>query len=112
MKIYQGIVLPRQRIVQVINGSEVYALPNWEQGVNPDFNWGYGGSGPSSLAKSIVLDLFPDADFTDPDEMRSHYLLDNIISNQPRDKGFRLSEEEAEGGMVEHDIEPHSDLIY
>ena len=109
MKYYKAIILPMgQRIVSVIEGNDSYALPNWENG-DADFNWGYGGSGPSSLSKSILLDLYPDIDFLDPDDTRVFFLKDNLLSAISQNKGWTFSAEEIEGAALPNDQEPRYD---
>ena len=109
MKYYKAIILPMgQRIVSVIDGNNSYALPNWEKG-DADFNWGYGGSGPSSLSKSILLDLYPDIDFLDPDDTRVFFLKDNLLSAISQNKGWTFSAEEIEGAAQPNDQEPNYD---
>jgi hypothetical protein len=97
-----------QRIVSVIDGNDNYALPNWENG-DADFNWGYSGRGISNLAKSILLDLYPDIDFLDPDDTRAFFLKDNLLSTISQDKGWTFSAEEIEGATQQNDEEPHYD---
>ena len=111
MKYYKAIILPMgQRIVSVIDTkhNQSYALPNWENG-DADFNWGYGGSGPSSLSKSILLDLYPDIDFLDPDDTRVFFLKDNLLSAISQNKGWTFSAEEIEGAAQPNDQEPNYD---
>ena len=111
MKQFRGIILPMgQRIVSVIDTkhNQSYALPNWEKG-DADFSWGYGGSGPSSLSKSILLDLYPDIDFLDPDDTRVFFLKDNLLSAISQNKGWTFSAEEIEGAAQPNDQEPRYD---
>ena len=110
VKHYKGIILPMgQRIVSATDGNGSYALPNWEQGIEPDFNWGYSGTGVSNLAKSILLDLYPDIDFLDPDDTRAFFLKDNLLSAISQDKGWTFSAEEIEGATLPNDEEPRYD---
>ena len=99
-----------QRIVSVIDTkhNQSYALPNWENG-NADFSWGYSGTGVSNLAKSILLDLYPDIDFLDPDDTRAFFLKDNLLSAISQDKGWTFSAEEIEGAAQPNDQEPRYD---
>ena len=109
MKYYKAIILPMgQRIVSVIDGNDSYALPNWENG-DADFNWGYSGTGVSNLAKSMLLDLYPDIDFLDPDDTRVFFLKDNLLSAISQNKGWTFSAEEIEGATQQNDEEPHYD---
>ena len=111
VKHYKAIILPMgQRIVSVVDGNNnSYALPNWEQGIEPDFNWGYSGTGVSNLAKSMLLDLYPDIDFLDPDDTRVFFLKDNLLSDINQNKGWKFSAEEIEGATQQNDEEPHYD---
>ena len=111
VKHYKGIILPMgQRIVSATDGNNnSYALPNWEQGIEPDFNWGYSGTGVSNLAKSMLLDLYPDIDFLDPDDTRVFFLKDNLLSDINQNKGWKFSAEEIEGATQQNDEEPHYD---
>jgi len=111
MKYYKAIILPMgQRIVSVIDTkhNQSYALPNWENG-NADFNWGYSGTGVSNLAKSMLLDLYPDIDFLDPDDTRVFFLKDNLLSAISQNKGWTFSAEEIEGAAQPNDQEPRYD---
>jgi len=111
MKYYKAIILPMgQRIVSVIDTkhNQSYALPNWENG-DADFNWGYSGTGVSSLAKSMLLDLYPDIDFLDPDDTRVFFLKDNLLSAISQNKGWTFSAEEIEGAAQPNDQEPRYD---
>lgn len=111
MKYYKAIILPMgQRIVTVIDTkhNQSYALPNWEKR-DADFNWGYGGSGVSNLARSLLKDLDPDIDFEDPDNTRAFYLKDNLLSVISQGKGWSFSAEEIEGAAQLADREPDYD---
>ena len=111
MKYYKAIILPMgQRIVSVIDTkhNQSYALPNWENG-NADFSWGYSGTGVSNLAKSMLLDLYPDIDFLDPDDTRVFFLKDNLLSAISQNKGWTFSAEEIEGAAQPNDQEPRYD---
>jgi len=111
MKYYKAIILPMgQRIVSVIDTkhNQSYALPNWENG-DADFNWGYSGTGVSNLAKSMLLDLYPDIDFLDPDDTRVFFLKDNLLSAISQNKGWTFSAEEIEGAAQPNDQEPRYD---
>ena len=112
MKYYKAIILPMgQRIVSVIDTkhNQSYALPNWEQGIEPDFNWGYGGSGVSNLARALLKDLDSDIDFEDPDDTRDFYLKENLLSGISQTKGWNFSAAEIEGAAQLADREPDYD---
>lgn len=110
VKQYRGIILPMgQRIVTVVDGNDTYALPNWEKDRPADFNWGYGGTGVSDLARSILMDLDSDIDFEDPDNTRAFYLKDNLLSVISQGKGWSFSAEEIEGAAQLADREPDYD---
>jgi hypothetical protein len=111
MKYYKAIILPMgQRIVSVVDTkhNQSYALPNWENR-SADFNWGYGGTGVSDLARSLLKDLDPDIDFEDPDDSRAFFLKDNLLSGISQDKGWNFSAAEIEGATQLADREPYYD---
>ena len=97
-----------QRIVSATDGNGSYALPNWEQGIEPDFNWGYSGTGVIDLARSILVDLL-DINLEDFEDTRAFYLKENLISILDQNKGWTLSQEEIEGAAQLADREPHYD---
>ncbi len=57
-KIYKGINNGTGgQSVMVIDGDKKYSLPHIVRHSPDGFQWGYGGSGPSELARCILLDL-------------------------------------------------------
>lgn len=57
-KIYRGTNLGTggQGVI-VIDGDKKYSLTHWMRHSPDGFQWGYGGSGPADLARSMLLDL-------------------------------------------------------
>jgi hypothetical protein len=57
-KIYRGTNIGTGgQAVIVIDGEKKYSLPHIVRHSPDGFQWGYGGSGPSELARCILLDL-------------------------------------------------------
>lgn len=57
MKIYRGIP-PHEVRVEPGEGGGIYPLPHIIKHSPTGFAWGYGGSGPTELARCILIDLF------------------------------------------------------
>lgn len=83
-----------EAVVNVASGSGTRRLPMSARGreKSPDgFNWGYGGSGPSALAHSILTDLTGDSDFAD-----SHFqtFKSEFIATLPQGEPWTISSEQ------------------
>ena len=57
MKQYQGLRTHSDRNSVLVNGQE---LKHYARHSPDGFEWGYGGSGPSELARCILIDYFDD----------------------------------------------------
>jgi hypothetical protein len=80
-----------------VGAGKVYVLDGLSEAVrlrhhvyhSPDgHSWGYGGSGPSELAKDLLWDLLG----FKPDAMMYQAFKFDIIANLDQDQGFRLPE--------------------
>jgi hypothetical protein len=70
----------------------------WEGGIqkpdlqspdgSQDFNWGYGGTGPTRLANALAADAFDNAPYA---EMFAMGLRDALVMTLEKDSGFILS---------------------
>jgi hypothetical protein len=99
MKTY--VADPGQTIVWVMFDSEdemhrAYTLPHHVKHSPDGFSWGYGGSGPSELARCILLDLFGD----DHEYQAFKFAK---IATRPMDEPFSITEEEVREWRAECD---------
>jgi len=83
--------LARGVSVVVTGGAGVpYELPHLMRHSPDGFEWGYGGSGPSDLARSIVGDLLKQADPSPADYQR---VKTELVATLP-EKGGTITEDQ------------------
>ena len=64
MKTYTGIRTVAGARVEVQDGDKTYILVHKMRHSPPGLEWGYGGSGPADLARSILFDLIGERGLT------------------------------------------------
>lgn len=100
MKTYEGV----HRVsggghVVVREGESTRPLEHHVRHSPDGFNWGYGGSGPSDLARCILIDYFG---HPEPAEPLYQDFKFEIVAGLPSAR-FTLTEEEIDSWMEERD---------
>lgn len=80
----------RARCLVAVSGESIGPLPHLVQHSPDGFEWGYGGSGPSDLARSIVGDVLDDPD---PSPRIYQAVKRKLVARIPMDGGEITSDE-------------------
>lgn len=88
MKTYEGRIIHRQGSVAVFDGDRVYRLVHHVHHSPDGHAWGYGGSGPSELAKDMLWDLL------DAEPSKELYMAfkRDFLEPMKQDEGFTMTE--------------------
>ena len=94
IKSYEGTRCGDQAVVLVriidSEGAYSYHLPHVVRHSPDGFNWGYRGSGPADLARSILVDLAG----TDPEPGTYHAFKDHFLAGLDTNCGWSIAEDE------------------
>lgn len=88
-KLYEGVDYGQDGVtVTIVETGERYVLPHIERHSPDGFAWGYGGSGPSDLALSILHDL------VGPELADEHYqaFKREVVAHFPQRSRWNLGE--------------------
>jgi hypothetical protein len=55
------------------------------------FSWGYGGSGPSDLARCLLIDVFGEGELVERNYQDFKF---QVVADWPQDEGWEITEEE------------------
>lgn len=106
MKEYIGKTADRSVTVHIMNeGGGTHPLEHHVRHSPDGFSWGYGGSGPSELARCILLDYFGWMEEEEREaKVQSRYqdFKFSIIAALPMDEDFKLTSYEIERWLSGH----------
>lgn len=92
MKTYRGTFIPgiAKHVVEVQENGESHPLRHHLQHSPNGFNWGYSGSGPSELARSVLIDHLG-VDEVDP--RVAQRFKEEFVATWPMNGGWELKTE-------------------